>query len=70
MPRHVDPDLVKALEEMGCEITPGRKHKRILYQGRFVGPLSTTPSDVRSSLNTLSHVRRVLRRIQETEAAT
>jgi hypothetical protein len=65
MPRHTDPKLVEQLKAMGCEIEPGRKHRRITYKGYFIAPLSGSPSDTRSSLNTLSGVRRNIRELRE-----
>lgn len=71
MPRHIDRALLNALGKMGCEVRHGTgKHPRILYKGKFVGPLSTSPSDVRSSPNTLSHVRRAIRKLREMGAVT
>jgi len=67
MSRHIDRDLVATIREMGCEITHHKrgKHLRVTFKGVYVGPISTSPSDVRSSLNTLSSIRRNIRELEE-----
>jgi len=61
----VDKDLrpvLKRLKDVGCEIQGpsgrGKSHTKVIWQGRMVGVISGSPSDVRSTKNLVSDLRR------------
>lgn len=57
--------VVEWARRLGCEVVRARSgHYRVTYRGRFVGTISSTPSDKRSPLNDKSAIRRRLKAIK------
>lgn len=61
-------EAAKRLARLGFEVRPGRRrnpHPVVLWQGRVVTRLPSTPSDWRGVKNTEMYCRRWLRRREE-----
>lgn len=52
-------DLLKTLEEQGCEIVHTKKnHYKIFFNGQWITTLPGTPSDWRSLRNCIAPIKR------------